>query len=70
MSPGRVAVQDMAADHGRLYVAMAVKFLDRADIVTPSKRVRRRQMATLGKQHCLPAFCRVVLNMNEFLFMP
>ncbi len=34
--PGRAAVQDMDTDHGRLYVAMAEKFLDRADIVAPS----------------------------------
>ena len=36
VSPGRAAVQDMDTDHGRLYVAMAEKFLDRADIVAPS----------------------------------
>ena len=36
MSPGRAGVQDMDADHGRLYAAMAKKFLDRADTVAPS----------------------------------
>ncbi len=36
MSPERAAVQDMATDHGRLCVATAEKFLDRADIVAPS----------------------------------
>ncbi len=36
VSPGRAAVQDMDTDHARLYVAMAEKFLDRADIVAPS----------------------------------
>ena len=36
VSPGRAAVQDMDTDHGRLYVAMAQKLLDRADIVAPS----------------------------------
>ncbi len=36
VSPGRAAVQDMDTDHGRLYVAMAEKFLDRTDIVAPS----------------------------------
>ncbi len=35
LSPGRAAVRDMAADHGRLYGAMAEKFLDRADTVAP-----------------------------------
>ncbi len=38
VSPGRAAIQDMDADHGRLYVAMAEKFLDRTDIVAPSSR--------------------------------
>ncbi len=33
VSPGRAAVQDMDTDHVRLYVAIAEKFLDRADIV-------------------------------------
>ena len=36
VSPARAAVQDMNTDHGRLYVAMAEKFLDRADIVAPT----------------------------------
>ncbi len=36
VSSGRVAVQDMDTDHGHLCVAMAEKFLDRADIVAPS----------------------------------
>ncbi len=36
VSPGRAAVQDIDTDHGRLYVAMAEKFLDRADILAPS----------------------------------
>ena len=33
--PGGAAVQGMAADHGRLYVAMAGEFLDRVDTVAP-----------------------------------
>ena len=36
VSPGRAAIQDITTDHGRLYVAMAEKVLDRADIVAPS----------------------------------
>ena len=32
MPPGPAAVQDMDTAHGRLYVAMAEKCLDRADI--------------------------------------
>ena len=36
VSPGRAAVQDVDSDHGRLYVAMAEKFLDREEIVAPS----------------------------------
>ncbi len=32
VSPGGAEVQDMATDHGRLYVVMAEKFLDRANI--------------------------------------
>ncbi len=36
VSAGRAAVQDIDTDHGRLYVAMAEKFLDRADIVALS----------------------------------
>ena len=36
MLPGGIAVQDMDTDHGRLYVAMAEKCLDRAVIVAPS----------------------------------
>ena len=32
-TPGRTTVEDMGVDHGRLYVAMAQKLLDRADIV-------------------------------------
>ena len=35
VSPGGAAVRDMATDHGRLYVAMVEKFLDRADSVAP-----------------------------------
>ena len=33
VTPGRAAVQDMDTGHGRLHVALAEKFLDRADIV-------------------------------------
>ncbi len=36
VSPGGAEVQDVNTDHGRHYVAMAGKFLDRADIVAPS----------------------------------
>ncbi len=36
VSPGRVAVHDMDTDYGRLYGAMAEKFLDRADIIALS----------------------------------
>ena len=35
VSPGGAEVQDVDTDHGRHYVAMAEKFLDRADIVAP-----------------------------------
>ncbi len=35
VSPGRAAVRDMAADDGRHWVALAEKFLDRADSVAP-----------------------------------
>ena len=36
VSPGRAAILDTDTGHGRLYVAMAEKFLDHADIVAPS----------------------------------
>ncbi len=36
VSPAPTAVQDMDTDHGRLYVAMAKNFQDRADIIAPS----------------------------------
>ncbi len=36
VSPGRTTIQDMDTDHGRLHVAMAEKFLDRAEIVASS----------------------------------
>ena len=35
-APGRAEAQDTDTDHGRLYLAMAEKFLDRVDIVAPS----------------------------------
>ncbi len=33
---GPAAVQDIATDHGRLCIAMAENFLDRAEIIAPS----------------------------------
>ena len=70
--PGRAAVQDMDTDHGRLYVAMAAKFLNRADIVAPSSggvadklllRVRSRGATGVGHAQGEPGALEGVLEL-------
>ena len=57
VSPGRAAVQDMVTDRARFYVAMAEKFLDRADtLATPSGCVANKWplWPTIGSSARLP----------------
>ena len=67
VSPGRAAVQDMDTDHGRLYVAMAEKFLDRADTVAPSKGCVIEKWllwVKLGRSPCYPTTSACTLKAN------